>query len=107
MISSNSPVDWTNFMDEQTAKEILKSPEFREWLIGLLNDVNPTTLEFTKKDGTKRVMRCTRNLKNIPEDSHPKNGTGDSETTLRVFDLDKNEWRSFIIENIITINYTF
>lgn len=106
MVSSNSPIDWTNFMNEETTNEILKSPEFREWLIGLLSDKSPTTITFTKKDGTSRTMKCTRNVDMIPEDQRPKNGNNDSPTTLRVFDLDKNEWRSFIIENITKIDYT-
>jgi hypothetical protein len=108
MVSSNSPIDWTKLMTEDQNKEFLKTPEFREWLIGLLSDeTNPTRVTFMKKDGTQRVMRCTRSPAQIPEDQHPKNGTNDSETSLRVFDLDKNEWRSFIVENVTHIEYTF
>lgn len=107
MVSSNSPIDWTKLMDAAEQADFVKTPEFREWLVGLLADErNPTTVTFTKKDGTERVMRCTRSPAQIPEDQHPKNGTGDSETSLRVFDLDKNEWRSFIVENIKRIEYT-
>ena len=108
MVSSNSSIDWTKFMDTAAQAEFVKTPEFREWLLSLLADEkNPTTVTFTKKDGSERVMRCTRSPIQIPEDQHPKNGTGDSDTTLRVFDLDKNEWRSFIVENIKRIEYTF
>jgi hypothetical protein len=108
MVSSNSPIDWTKLMTQDQNSEFLKTPEFREWLIGLLSDEkNPTRVTFTKKDGTQRVMRCTRSPAQIPEDQHPTNGTNDSQTSLRVFDLDKNEWRSFIIENITHIEYTF
>lgn len=107
MVSSNSPVDWTKLMDAASQADFVKTTEFREWLVELLADErNPTTVTFTKKDGTERVMRCTRSPSQIPEDQHPKNGTGDSETAIRVFDLDKNEWRSFIVENIKRIEYT-
>lgn len=107
MVSSNSPIDWTKLMNTAEQSEFVKSPEFREWLIGLLADEkNPTTVTFTKKDGTERVMRCTRSPAQIPEDQQPKNGTNDSETSLRVFDLDKNEWRSFIVENVKRIEYS-
>lgn len=108
MVSSNSPIDWTKFMTDAENAEFVKTAEFRDWLIGLLaDDKNPTTVTFMKKDGTQRVMRCTRSPTQIPEDQHPKNGTGDSESTLRVFDLDKNEWRSFIVENVKRIEYEF
>ena len=108
MVLTNSPIDWTKFMNDADQSEFVKTPEFREWLLNLLSDeVNPTTVTFTKKDGTQRVMKCTRNPSQIPEDQHPKNGTGDTDTTIRVFDLDKNEWRSFIVENITRIEYSF
>lgn len=106
MLSTNSPIDWTKFMNQSEIQEYLKTPEFREWLIGLLSEQSPATITFTKKDGTNRVMKCTRSPSLIPEEHQPKDGkTNDSETSLRVFDLDKNEWRSFIIENIKRIQY--
>ena len=108
MVSTNSPIDWTKLMSETDNSEFVKTAEFREWLLGLLADeTNPTTVTFTKKDGTERVMKCTRSPAQIPEDLHPKNGTGDTDSTIRVFDLDKNEWRSFIVENIKRIEYSF
>ena len=54
---------------------------------------------FTKKDGTERVMRCTRNPSFIPAEFHPK--TSDEKENLeasdniRVFDVEKQGWRSF------------
>ena len=107
MVSTNQPIDWTKLMTAADQAEFVKSPEFREWLTNLLADEHsPTTVTFTKKDGTERTMRCTRSPAQIPEDQHPKNGMGDSESALRVFDLDKNEWRSFIVENVKRIEYT-
>lgn len=56
---------------------------------------------FTKTDGTERVINCTTNIAVIPQEKHPK-GTGSSpESTKRVFDIDKQEWRSFRWENVI------
>ena len=107
MVSTNSPIDWTKLMTASENAEFVKTPEFREWLINVLADEkNPTTVTFTKKDGTERTMRCTRSPVQIPEDQHPKNGTGDSDTAIRVFDLDKSEWRSFVVENVKRIEYT-
>lgn len=108
MISSNSSIDWSKFMSESQQKEIVGTPEFREWMVGVLNDPNKsTTITFTKKDGTVRKMRCTRNVALIPEDFHPKGSTSDITGAIRAFDLDKNEWRSFIPENVQLIDYEF
>lgn len=59
---------------------------------------------FIKKDGTERVMKCTRNLGMIPESFHPK-GTDkkQSEDVFPVFDLDAQGWRSFRIDSVISI----
>lgn len=109
MITSNSSIDWTKFMSEQEKQELIGTPEFREWLVGVLNDENKsTTITFTKKDGTTRTMRCSRNPSLIPEEHHPKESTGDTGSgAIKVFDLDKNEWRSFLPENVQRIDYHF
>lgn len=62
-------------------------------------------LEFTKKDGSLRKMRATRQFQLIPQDKHP---SGSKEVTtgkgsVPVFDLDLNEWRSVIVDNIISM----
>lgn len=65
---------------------------------------------FTKKDGTERVMRCTRKLDLIPTDQHPTTPIQTAEQIaaavpgtvkyrdpqlFSVFDLEANGWRSF------------
>lgn len=55
---------------------------------------------FTKKDGTEREMRCTLNPSLIPQEKQPKlseseEGSSTVGSAVRVFDLDKQEWRSF------------
>lgn len=62
-------------------------------------------LSFEKvKDGAVRVMNAT--LRDIPEDKMPKGGTVDQsvggDSTLRVFDVDIQEWRSFRIDKLIS-----
>ena len=59
---------------------------------------------FTKKDGTGRVMLCTRNMAAIPEDKHPK-GSGKTKAPHLVvaFDIEKGEWRSFNEESIYMV----
>lgn len=81
--------------------------QFTEWLTGLLY-TNPVTVTFTKKDGTERVMNCTLEPSKLPvtvvnEDKKPRKV---STTSMRVFDLDKNEWRSFTIRSVKKIKTT-
>jgi hypothetical protein len=74
---------------------------FSTWLNGILHE-NPVTVTFTKKDGTERVMNCTLQPELLPkvelkENTKPRK---ESNTSMRVFDLDKKEWRSFTIKNV-------
>lgn len=59
------------------------------------------SVTFTKANGEERVMRCTVNEFEIPIEKLPK-GTGPSHTdeVQRVFDVDKQEWRSFRWDNV-------
>jgi hypothetical protein len=69
-----------------------------------LNNGETITVTFTKKDGTERVMYCTRNLAAIPEDKHPK-GSGKAKAAhlIVAFDLQKGEWRSFDEESVLAV----
>lgn len=77
---------------------------FSNWLNGILR-IAPVTVTFTKKDGTVRVMRCTLQPELLPQIELKENITPrkESTTSMRVFDLDKNEWRSFTIKNVKSI----
>lgn len=58
---------------------------------------------FEKADGSERTMVCTKDFKRIPEDKVPS-GKGDVNVDPRlykVFDLEKNDWRSFRDERVI------
>lgn len=108
MLTTNSSTDWTNFMTDEDKQEFIKSPEFKDWLIGALSDPkNPVTITFTKKDGTSRRMRCTRSPEQIPTEHHPKTESNETGSNIRAYDLDIGEWRSFIIENVTRLEYTF
>ena len=83
---------------------------FTEWLKGALK-TNIVDVTFTKKDGTERVMNCTTNPDIVPkveikEGSKPRK---QSETTMRVFDTDIKEWRSFTVKSIkhLSVEFTF
>jgi hypothetical protein len=55
-------------------------------------------------DGQSRIMRCTQNLAIIPAIHHPT-GTDRqlNPNVTRVFDIDKQEWRSFYRSSILSI----
>ena len=62
----------------------------------LASDV--VTITFSKKDGTDRVMKCTRSPNLIPTEHQPKGETQvvtESTDNIRVFDVEANGWRSF------------
>jgi hypothetical protein len=66
--------------------------------------VTEAKVTFTKVDGTERVMKCTLETSKLPpvvvkEDAKPRKES-DSTKALRVFDVEKQEWRSFTIKNI-------
>lgn len=81
--------------------------KFTDWLKGMLH-VGPATVTFTKKDGTERVMKCTLEESQLPkvelkEDTKPRK---ESTTSMRVFDLEKQEWRSFTIKSVKRVEMT-
>jgi hypothetical protein len=78
-------------------------PMLHEWLKSMLS-VTEAKVTFTKVDGTERVMKCTLEATKLPpvvikEDAKPRKETT-STKALRVFDVEKQEWRSFTIKNI-------
>ena len=90
-------------IDDKLEKQI------HDWLKGIL-PTTEATITFTKVDGTERVMKCTLEADKLPpvvvkEDAKPRKQT-DSTKALRVFDLDKKEWRSFTIKNLKRIELT-
>lgn len=86
----------------------------RDWVRGLAQK-GVITVTFVKADGTIRDMKCTLDGAWIPTDKQPKGQTEQSidgivresrqrrepdEHSLRVFDVDKQEWRSFRFERL-------
>jgi len=89
----------SNLTDEQWV-------EFRAWIAGHLK-MGPVTITFTKKDGTERVMNCTLQPEVLPV-VELKEGTverKENTDTLRVFDLDKKEWRSFTVKSVKQVKF--
>jgi hypothetical protein len=80
---------------------------FSIWLKAMLTS-SEGVVTFIKSDGTERVMKCTLVPKQLPkveikEDAKPRK---ESTTSMRVFDLEKNEWRSFTIKKVKQVNFT-
>jgi len=88
---------------------------FKEWTYGLLKDKNVKDLciTFIKKDGTERDMQCTLVSARIPTDKQPQTSVGlEEETTrqidgsaVRVFDTEKQEWRSFRWDSVKKVSF--
>lgn len=66
---------------------------------------NDCEVTFTKVDGTVRVMPCTLREEAMPERDAAKfhETRVVNENVISAFCLDKNEWRSFRVENVTDI----
>lgn len=108
MVSSNNPVDFINVIRASggNVEEFLKSEEAKTFITEHLSE-NELTVTFTKKDGTQRVMRCTRNVEKIPSDKQPTTSSKETDKTdaVRVFDLDIQEWRSFNLSSVTRFDW--
>ena len=63
---------------------------------------------FTKVNGDVRVMNCTLKSDVLPPPEPIVEGVEKkerkvSETTIRVWDVDLKEWRSFVIDNVTEV----
>jgi hypothetical protein len=70
----------------------------------LSDNLSEVRIKFTKKDGTERDMLCTLAESKIPKDKKPKSDTTITDEVLRVFDLEKQDWRSFRWDSIISVS---
>jgi len=78
----------------------------KEDLKKLLHE-NTLSVLFTKKDGTQRAMLCTLMAEHLPvvdkqEGDEVKKERKESDTSIRVWDLEKKDWRSFRIDSIVS-----
>ena len=98
--------------DDQVKEQI------RDWVRGLLTN-SEVTVTFTKADGTDREMLCTLDHSRIPvsiakpvqsvdgivrESRRPKKEPDPH--SIRVYDLQKQEWRSFRFERLKKVTAT-
>lgn len=78
----------------------------REEILEILHS-GPTSVRFIKNDGSFRDMRCTLNREILSEHLPPREpGTTPAETNpnlIRVFDLEKLEFRSFRVDSVTSV----
>ncbi len=58
---------------------------------------------FTKVNGEKREMYCTKDPMIIGETDTKTSNRKQNDDVFPVFDVDKNAWRSFRIDNLISV----
>lgn len=90
-------------------QELYKTnPELTKKLVKELLNSGLVRIHFKKVNGEFRDMQCTTNESFIPkepvvENKVPKIVRKENEGVCRVFDVNKNEWRSFKWENLIDV----
>lgn len=84
----------TKIMDEFTYEEVKA---------GLQS--SKATVVFQKTDGTFREMNCTLKEEFLPPFDKNAVGKATNEEVLAVWDLDKNAWRSFRLDSVVSIDY--
>jgi hypothetical protein len=79
--------------------------EFVTWIYGVLKTTEKVSITFEKKDGTIRELNCT--LKDVPA-YVPKTDIvrKKSESTISVYDIDNQDWRSFRIDSVRQVGFT-
>jgi hypothetical protein len=61
----------------------------------------PIRFAFRKKDGTLRLAYGTLDLNKVPQENQPKGERQSSPKVIPFFDLDKFEWRSVSVDQLI------
>jgi hypothetical protein len=87
-----------------------------DWLVSLDKksihshlEKGPLLVTFTKKDGTLRAMKCTLAEWLVPqvETKNPAPRViAENDNLVKVYDLEKQGWRSFNIDSIVSIYLT-
>jgi hypothetical protein len=70
----------------------------------LLNQLHTNQVEvtFTKVTGEQRTMRCTLNESFLPAQKETTKTKTPNPDVIPVFDLEKNAWRSFRKDSIVS-----
>jgi len=87
------------------SKDIFDIAERRNILNDFFKQHKELVVEFTKVDGTVRTMPCTLHPDLLPkvEVTESKKKKEPKLEVMSVFCTDKNEWRSFRVDNVISV----
>jgi len=97
--------DLSEMTDWYKTASVKEQAQFREWLVGVLK-TNTVGLTFKKKDDTIREMKCTLIESMLPViEKKTDRVRKESKDALSVFDLEKNEWRSFRYDSIEVVSF--
>ena len=77
----------------------LKGIPTKDQLLKLLSE-STATVTFNKLNGDERVMTCTKDLKVIPTENHPKTTKEAHEKNITVWDTNAKGWRSFVYDRV-------
>ena len=81
---------------------------FKKWLKGHLA-YGPTTVIFTKKDGTERVMNCTTSANIVPlveiKESVEKKEKKANDEVMPVYDIEAKAWKSFRWDSVKQVRF--
>jgi hypothetical protein len=94
-------------MENMFSTETKDGKNGRKWLLGLL-ETEVVEIEFTKKNGTDRVMKCTLQEDYLPEYDGVILIDKDrwKKDSLAVFDIEKEDWRSFRWDSVKAVRCT-
>lgn len=59
---------------------------------------------YRKKDGSLRTARGTTKMDSIPEEHQPKGNYTSPDNVCRYYDINSEGWRSFLNENLVSID---
>lgn len=92
-------------MLEQFGVKIVDEFVYEEVKAGLQS--SKATVVFQKADGSLREMHCTLLSEYLPpfDETQPHKAKPVNEEVMSVWDLDKNGWRSFRLDSVISIDY--
>jgi len=83
--------------------------EYTKESLSLLLENNILDISFVKiSDGSTRKMKCTKDIGVIPFEHIPsldpdKKVRIDPDDIVRVYDLEAQGWRSFSVDNLVTV----
>lgn len=81
----------------------MKVSEMKKEMMDALKE-SVSTVTFTKKDGTERVMKATLQTEFLPvvNSDKPKTKRKTNEAVIAVFDTEANGFRSFRVDSVVS-----